>query len=156
MVGGGDSAMEEALFLTRFATKVTLIYRREQFRSSHIMLERAMAHDNIKFLTNTAVLEVMGVEQKEVSGLRLRNTLNNDESTLPVSAMFLGLVMIRMRRCFAVRSTWMMTDTFAPQTRCLPRWLGCLPARRAGPALSAGDYGCRLGMRSRARGREIP
>src|SRR6202161_4823348 len=91
VIGGGDSAMEEALFLTRFATKVTLIHRREQFRSSHIMLERAMAHDKIKFLTNTAVLEVMGVEQKEVSGLRLRNTLNNDESTLPVSAMFLGI-----------------------------------------------------------------
>jgi thioredoxin reductase (NADPH) len=50
-----------------------------------------MAHDKIKFLTNTAVLEVLGVEQKEVSGLRLRNTLNNDESTLPVSAMFLGI-----------------------------------------------------------------
>ena len=51
-------------------TKVSLIHRREQFRSSHIMLERAMAHDKIKFLTNTAVLEVMGVEQKEVTGLR--------------------------------------------------------------------------------------
>src|SRR6202161_35297 len=91
VIGGGDSAMEEALFLTRFATKVTLIHRREQFRASRIMLDRAMAHDKIKFLTNTAVEEVLGVEQKEVTGLRLRNTLNHDESTLPVSAMFLGI-----------------------------------------------------------------
>src|ERR1700722_429274 len=91
VIGGGDSAMEEALFLTRFASKVTLIHRREQFRSSRIMLERAMAHDKIKFLTNTAVEEVLGVEQKEVSGLRLKNTLNHEESTLPVSAMFLGI-----------------------------------------------------------------
>jgi len=91
VVGGGDSAMEEALFLTRFASKVTLIHRREQFRASRIMLDRAMGNEKIKFLTNTAVEEVVGVEQKEVSGLRLRNTLNREESTLPVSAMFLGI-----------------------------------------------------------------
>jgi thioredoxin reductase (NADPH) len=91
VVGGGDSAMEEALFLTRFATKVSVIHRREQFRSSKIMLERAMAHDKIKFFTNTAVEEVLGVEKKEVSGLRLRNTATQDQSVLPVSAMFLGI-----------------------------------------------------------------
>jgi thioredoxin reductase (NADPH) len=91
VIGGGDSAMEEALFLTRFATKVSLIHRREQFRSSRIMLDRAMAHNKIEFLTNTAVEEVLGVEQKEVTGLRLRNTLTQRESTLPVSAMFLGI-----------------------------------------------------------------
>jgi len=55
------------------------------------MLDRAMAHDKIKFLTNTAVEEVLGVEKKEVTGLRLRNTATQDESTLPVSAMFLGI-----------------------------------------------------------------
>ncbi len=91
VIGGGDSAMEEALFLTRFATKVTLIHRREQFRASHIMLERAMGHDKIEFMTNTAVEEVMGVDRKEVSGLRLRNTVTQAESVLPVSAMFLGI-----------------------------------------------------------------
>src|SRR6202162_6186030 len=74
VVGGGDSAMEEALFLTRFATKVSLIHRREQFRSSRIMLDRAMAHNKIEFLTNTAVEEVLGVEQKEVTGLRRRTS----------------------------------------------------------------------------------
>jgi thioredoxin reductase (NADPH) len=91
VIGGGDSAMEEALFLTRFATKVTLIHRREQFRASHIMLERAMGHEKIEFLSNTMVEEVLGVEQKEVTGLRLRNTVTNTESTLPISGMFLGI-----------------------------------------------------------------
>jgi thioredoxin reductase (NADPH) len=91
VIGGGDSAMEEALFLTRFATKVTLVHRREQFRSSRIMLDRAMGHEKIEFLTNTTVEEVLGVEKKEVSGLRLRNTVTQVDSTLPVSAMFLGI-----------------------------------------------------------------
>jgi thioredoxin reductase (NADPH) len=91
VIGGGDSAMEEALFLTRFASKVTLIHRREQFRASHIMLERAMAHEKIQFLSNTLVEEVLGVEQKEVTGLRLRDAVTRAESTLPVSAMFLGI-----------------------------------------------------------------
>jgi thioredoxin reductase (NADPH) len=91
VVGGGDSAMEEAIFLTRFATKVTLLHRREHFRASRIMLERAMAHPKIAFMTNTAVEEVLGVEQKEVSGLRLRDTLTGVESTLNISGLFLGI-----------------------------------------------------------------
>src|SRR5438445_391495 len=66
VIGGGDSAMEEALFLTRFATKVTLIHRTEHFRASKIMLERAMAHPQIEFLSNTTVEEVLGVEEKDV------------------------------------------------------------------------------------------
>src|SRR6201994_479898 len=69
-IGGGDSAMEEALFLTRFATKVTIINRTERFRASKIMLERAMAHPNIEFLSSTTVEEVLGVEEKDVKGLR--------------------------------------------------------------------------------------
>ena len=68
MVGGGDSAMEEALFLTRFASKVTLLHRRESFRASKIMLERAIAHPNIELRTNTVVEEVLGVDEKEVKG----------------------------------------------------------------------------------------
>ncbi len=91
VIGGGDSAMEEALFLTRFASKVTLINRTEKFRASPIMLERAKAHPQIKFLHNTLVEEVLGVEEKDVKGLRLRNRANGDESVLPVSFMFLGI-----------------------------------------------------------------
>jgi thioredoxin reductase (NADPH) len=91
VIGGGDSAMEEALFLTRFASKVTLINRTEKFRASKIMLERATAHPNIKFLTSTTVEEVLGVEEKEVKGLRLKNTASGQEYVLPVSFMFLGI-----------------------------------------------------------------
>src|SRR5579884_53976 len=71
VIGGGDSAMEEALFLTRFATKVTIINRSENFRASRIMLERALAHPQIEFLHNTVVEEVLGVEEKDVRGLKL-------------------------------------------------------------------------------------
>ena len=91
VVGGGDSAMEEALFLTRFASKVTLLHRREAFRASKIMLERAMAHPNIELRTNTIVEEVLGVEEKDVKGLRLRDIATGAEDTLPVSGLFLGI-----------------------------------------------------------------
>ena len=91
VVGGGDSAMEEALFLTRFASKVTLLHRRESFRASKIMLERAMAHPNIELRTNTIVEEVLGVEEKEVKGLRLQDVTTRRESILPISGLFLGI-----------------------------------------------------------------
>lgn len=91
VVGGGDSAMEEALFLTRFATKVTLLHRREHFRASRIMLDRAMAHPQIVFRTNTAVEEVLGVEQKEVIGVRLRDTVTGAQEVLDISGLFLGI-----------------------------------------------------------------
>jgi thioredoxin reductase (NADPH) len=100
VIGGGDSAMEEALFLTRFATKVTLINRTENFRASKIMLDRAMAHPNIKFLSNTTVEEVLGVEEKDVKGLRIKNRVSAEESILPVSFMFLGIGHIPNARAF--------------------------------------------------------
>lgn len=91
VVGGGDSAMEEALFLTRFASKVTLLHRREHFRASHIMLERAMAHPQIEFRTNTVVEEVLGVEDQEVKGVRMRDTATGEQEILPISGLFLGI-----------------------------------------------------------------
>jgi thioredoxin reductase (NADPH) len=91
VIGGGDTAMEEALFLTRFASKVTLIHRRDTFRASKIMLDRALAHPKIEVLTNTTVREVLGVEEKELKGLLLRDERTGKESTLTVSGMFLGI-----------------------------------------------------------------
>jgi thioredoxin reductase (NADPH) len=91
VVGGGDSAMEEAIFLTRFANKVTVLHRRDAFRASKIMLERAMAHPKIALRTNTVVEEVLGVEEKEVKGLRLRDVKNGAQDELKVDGMFLGI-----------------------------------------------------------------
>ncbi len=91
VVGGGDSAMEEALFLTRFATRVSIIHRREQFRASKIMLERARQNDRIRFLTNTVVEDVYDVGKQEVTGLKLRNVKTGVTSDFPASALFLGI-----------------------------------------------------------------
>ncbi len=91
VIGGGDSAMEEALFLTRFATKVTIIHRRDVFRASKIMLDRARQHPKIEFLTDTTVDEVYDVNAKEVTGLKLHNLKTGKQWDFPTSAMFLGI-----------------------------------------------------------------
>ncbi len=91
VVGGGDSAMEEAIFLSRFASKVTLLHRRESFRASKIMLERAMAHPKIEFRSNTVVEEVLGVDEKELKGLVLRDVRTGERDVLHVAGMFLGI-----------------------------------------------------------------
>jgi len=100
VIGGGDSAMEEALFLTRFATKVTLIHRRDEFRASKIMLDRARKHAKIAFLTDTVVEDVYDPAKQEVTGLKLRNTKTEKVWDLPTSAMFLGIGHIPNARMF--------------------------------------------------------
>jgi len=91
VIGGGDSAMEEAIFLSRFATKVTLIHRRDQFRASKIMLDRAQQNKKIQFLTDTVVEDVYDISQKEVTGLKLRDMKTDKVQDFPTSAMFLGI-----------------------------------------------------------------
>jgi thioredoxin reductase (NADPH) len=91
VIGGGDSAMEEALFLTRFAAKVTVLNRTSVFRASKYMLDRAKANINIELRSHTVVEEVLGVEKNEVTGLRVRNTQSDEQSVLAVSGMFLGI-----------------------------------------------------------------
>jgi len=91
VVGGGDTAMEEALFLTRFASKVYLLHRRDSFRASKVMLERVIAHPKIDMMTNAVVEEVLGVEEKSVRGLNIRNVKTNENSVLPVTGLFLGI-----------------------------------------------------------------
>ena len=91
VIGGGDSAMEEALFLSRFATKVTIIHRRDHFRASKIMLERARKHEKIEFLIDTVVEDVYDVAKKEVTALKLRNLKSGKVWDFPTQAMFLGI-----------------------------------------------------------------
>jgi len=91
VVGGGDTAMEEALFLTRFASKVTIIHRRDSFRASKIMLERAQKNEKIAFITDTVVDDVYDAHAKEVTGLKLRNVKTGEQRDFPTSALFLGI-----------------------------------------------------------------
>jgi thioredoxin reductase (NADPH) len=92
--------MEEALFLTRFASSVTMIHRRDQFRASKIMLDRARANNNIQMITDTIVEEVMDPSQKEVTGLKLRNLKTGTVWDHPTNAMFLGIGHIPNTRPF--------------------------------------------------------
>ncbi|WP_445162875.1 thioredoxin-disulfide reductase [Mycobacterium sp. Dal123C01] len=89
VIGGGDSAMEEATFLTRFARSVTLVHRRDEFRASKIMLNRARTNDKIKFMTNQTVVAVDG--DTTVTGLQLRDNVTGEETALPVTGVFVAI-----------------------------------------------------------------
>lgn len=91
VVGGGDTAMEEATFLTRFAKKVTILHRRNDFRASKIMLDRAKSNDKIKFLTPVVVEDVLDPAKNDVEAVKLRNVENNQTSVLPISGLFIGI-----------------------------------------------------------------
>ena len=152
VVGGGDSAMEEALFLTRFATKVTVLHRREQFRASKIMLERAMAHPNIELRTNTVVDEVLGVPEKEVKGLKIRDVKNGATDELPVKGMFLGIGHVPNAKMFAgqvdldeegyIRTTNNVMTTHQGQLVAGVFACGDVQDRRYRQAITAAGSGC--------------
>jgi thioredoxin reductase (NADPH) len=152
VIGGGDSAMEEALFLTRFAKKVTLINRTENFRASRIMLERAIAHPNIQFMSSTAVEEVLGVEEKDVRGLKLRNTKSGEQTELPVSFMFLGIGHIPNAKMFQGQldldpDGYILTHGNVLPTRngeAIPGVFACgdIQDRRYRQAITAAGTGC--------------
>ncbi|HEX2040067.1 MAG TPA: thioredoxin-disulfide reductase [Acidimicrobiales bacterium] len=89
VVGGGDSAMEEALFLTKFAEKVTVIHRRKELRASKIMQDRAFRNEKIEFLWDSVVVDVLG--DSKVEGVRVRNVVSGEESTLPVTGVFVAI-----------------------------------------------------------------
>ena len=89
VVGGGDSAMEEATFLTKFATKVSIIHRRDKLRASKFMQDRAMKNERIAFLWNTTVEDVLGTDV--VTGVRLKNTVTGKVSDLPAAGVFLAI-----------------------------------------------------------------
>jgi thioredoxin reductase (NADPH) len=91
VVGGGDSAMEEALFLTRFASSVTIVHRRDEFRASQIMVDRARDNEKITFLTPYVVEEVLGVEAGKLTGLRLRNVETGEALEHPTDGLFVAI-----------------------------------------------------------------
>jgi thioredoxin reductase (NADPH) len=105
VVGGGDSALEEALFLTRFASEVVIIHRRDEFRGSRIMQNRARSHPKIGIEWNTQVVDVLG--QERIEGLRLRDTRSGEERELPVGGLF---VAIGHRPNTAVFREWLEVD----------------------------------------------
>ena len=152
VVGGGDSAMEEALFLVRFASKVTLLHRREHFRASKIMLERVMAHPKIELRTNAVVEEVLGVEEKDVKGLRVKDLKTGEESTLHVSGLFLGIGHTPNTKMFAgvmdldedgyIKTTGNVLTTHRGQV--IPGVFACgdVQDRRYRQAITAAGSGC--------------
>ena len=89
VVGGGDSAMEEALVLTKFANSVTLVHRRDEFKASKIMLDRARANPKIKFILNSEIVEVLG--QDKVSGVKIKNNKTNEVSEMPIDGVFVAI-----------------------------------------------------------------
>jgi len=91
VVGGGDSAMEEALFLTKFASSVTVVHRRDQLRASKVMQERAFANPKIDFIWNTVVVDVLGAEEGKVTGVRLRDVVTGQERDFPCDGLFVAI-----------------------------------------------------------------
>jgi len=89
VVGGGDSAFEEALFLTKFASRVHLVHRRDEFRASRIMVDRAVANEKLDFVLNAVVDEVLG--DQTVEGLRLRSTVTGDAWEVPADGLFVAI-----------------------------------------------------------------
>ena len=147
VIGGGDSAMEEALFLTRFATKVTLIHRRDQFRASKIMRERAQKNEKIQFMLDTVIEDVYDVSQKEVTALKLRNLKTGKVWDFPTSAMFLGIGHIPNARIFEgqldMDSEGYLVTTNSVFTR-VPGVYACgdVQDRRYRQAITAAGSGC--------------
>jgi thioredoxin reductase (NADPH) len=91
VVGGGDSACEEATYLTRFGSRIHLVHRRDKLRASKIMAERALTHEKISPVWNSVVTEVLDVAQDKVTGVRLRNLVTNEETVLPCAGLFIAI-----------------------------------------------------------------
>ena len=157
VVGGGDSAMEEALFLTKFASKVTIVHRRDEFRASQIMLDRARAHEKIEIMTPYVVEEVLGADAGKLTGIFLRNVETGEAFEYSTDGSSSRSATIPRRASSSTRSTTTRTATCSPGKDDgdeYPRRLR--GRRRPGSRLSPGDHRGRLGLRGRARRGALP
>jgi thioredoxin reductase (NADPH) len=125
VVGGGDSAMEEASFLAKFATDVKLVHRRDAFRASKIMIDYARSKDNVEFITNATVDEVLGADEGRVTGVRLRDTLTGEHRDMPADACSWRSATTPRPGCS--RASW----TWTRQATCSPRMGPRRPTSRA-------------------------
>lgn len=116
VVGGGDSAVEEALFLTRFCSKVTLIHRRDELRASSIMRDRVLAHEKVEMCWDHVVTEVLGADEKAVSGVRVRNVKTDEESIIPCKGVFVAIGHIPNTQPFASHIRVDDEGYFVPET----------------------------------------
>lgn len=117
VIGGGDSAAEEALFLTRFASKVYLVHRRDELRASKIMADRATSHEKIEMVWDSVPVAVEGVDEDSVSGLRIRNVKTDEESVLPVKGVFVAIGHIPNTKPFASALEVDNNGYFVPEDR---------------------------------------
>ncbi|MFQ6097767.1 MAG: thioredoxin-disulfide reductase [Armatimonadota bacterium] len=151
VVGGGDSAMEEALFLTKFATKVTVVHRRDQLRASRIMQERAFRNEKIAFVWDSVVEDILDPEQRKVVAVRLRNVKTNEVTEQPCDGVFLaighrpntdlfvgqleldevGYIVLKQRSCTSVEGVFAAGDVHDSTYR---------------QAVTAAGYGCRAAI----------
>lgn len=116
VIGGGDSACEEALFLTRFASKVYLVHRRDTLRASKIMADRTIAHEKIEMVWDSVPLEVNGVAENAVSGLRVKNIKSGNERVLPVKGVFIAIGHVPNTAPFATAIPVDENGYFVPET----------------------------------------
>jgi thioredoxin reductase (NADPH) len=158
VLGGGDSAAEEALFLTRFASKVYLVHRRNELRASKIMAERATSHEKIQMVWDSVPVEVLGVKEGAVSGLKIRHVKTNAESVLPVKGIFVAIGHVPNTGPFAPPLDVDEGGYFKPQTGSQVRTndsRGVRGGRLLRPRLPAGDHRRRHGLRGCDRGRTL-
>ncbi len=153
VVGGGDSAAEEALFLTRFASKVYLIHRRDTLRASKIMADRVLACEHIEPIWNTAVTQYIPDEKGEMQAVKLRNVQTHEERLLPVACVFVAIGHDPNTKAFEGKletdpDGYLLVET--PGGEQAPGRLH--RGRRGGSGLQTGDHGRGLGLRSGDRG----
>ena len=157
VVGGGDSAMEEAMFLTRFATKVTVVHRRDEFRASQIMVDRARANEKIEFVTNAVVDEVLGDDEgRPASGSATPRPARRGE--IEADGLFVAIGHDPNTKLFLDQldhdeAGYLITKPRLDRDEHPGR---VRRRRRAGPHLPAGDHRRRLGLHGRARRRALP